>query len=328
MACLYPRGKTFWIIYYKDGKKIQRSLKTTDKRVAQYRKNEIEMSLARGESPLPDLAATASQCLDAFKKSRAGIISDQTEKTDIPRIREFIKDSGISKIRDITEEKLKAHLDKRILNDGISNMTANHTIRAMKTFLSFCVRKNYISESPIKHMTKYPIDQKEPRFLSSDEIRALVSAAEGSPIRHLVLTAVYTGMRLGEIERLTWDDIDFESGTITVLKSKSKKFRKIPLHKELRAELLLIKKNGGAFFDPMTRKALDWQFELIKNKMISVPHFRFHDLRHTFASMMIKSGVDIYTVSRFLGHSGVAVTERYSHLYQDHANEAMKRLQF
>lgn len=325
MASLYQRNKTFWITYIDNGRKISRSLRTKDKKAATFLKNQIENKLALGHSPLPDNTKSALEAFQEFKQYREGRLSLKHCYNDHYRIERFIKDSNIIQIRNITEESLKKHLDERI-KGGISNQTANHTIRCVKTFLNFCLKQKYVQENLISRMPKYPIDQKEPRYLTKEETQKLLSIAEGSVIYLPIAIALFTGMRQGEILRLLWQDIDFKFNNITVHISKTKKFRKVPLHAKLRKILEQFKKPNGLVFDKSLR-ILEWEFSKLKRLMPKeTKPFRFHDLRHTFASLMIRSGVDILTVSKLLGHADVKTTQIYSHLYQDHIQESMSKL--
>lgn len=323
MASIFQRGQIWWIQYYENGKQIHRSLKTKDKAVARFKKNEIENKISAGDTPLNQANISVKECLDSFKTYREGRIKDKTKTTDYYRIELFIKEEKIYLLKDVKEDILKTHLDKR-LRAGLSHRTANHTIRILKTFLNYCVKQKYISVNPIKDMPKYPVTTEEPRFLTHTEIDKILKIAQPYEIYNLIIAGLYTGMRLGELERLNWEDIDFKDDMITVRLSKSKKFRKIPLHSELKAALIKNKSTGKCF----NTNGFYWQLFHLRKKLdrAGIKRFRFHDLRHTFASMLIKSGADILTVSKLLGHSSVVVTQIYAHLYQDHIKDAIKNL--
>lgn len=325
MASIFIRGRVWWISYYPapGSKPIQKSLKTKDKTVAKFRKNEIENKLTQGESPIHNTNKTAQDCFDEFKQHRAGRISKKARDADHYRILKFISDEKIGHINHITEARVKRHLDKRQEGkSGISPRTANHTIRTLNTFLNFCVKRKYLTENPLKGMIRYPVNIEEPRFLSPEEINKLLKAAKESPLYSLIMTAIYTGMRYGELERLEWSDVDFKNEIITVKLSKAKRFRKIPLHHELAMALKPLAGDGKCF--PLEQHQFEWQLALVKNNA-NIPHFRFHDLRHTFASIMIRSGVDILTVSKLLGHGDIKTTQIYAHLYQDHIKDSVRK---
>ncbi len=324
MASMYQRGNVWWVCYIENGHKFDKSLKTKDKKIARYKKNEIEIRIDKGEDPLPDTSLTAAMAFEEFKKAREGRIVQGTADTDNYRIDKFLKDEKIYKLTNINEQNLKAHLDQRI-KDGLAPLTANHTIRIIKTFLNWAVKVNKLSKNPIAHMDRYKVNQKEPRFLKTDEVRLVLEKAKESRIYEVVALAVYTGMRQGEIMRLDWNDVDFENKTITVNLSKPGKFRKIPIHRNLDDILKSYKKKSGLIYSGTVR-TIEWEMTLIRRALPDIAHFRFHDLRHTFASLLIRSGVDIYTVSKLLGHGQITTTQIYAHLYEDHIQDAMKKL--
>ncbi len=111
-----------------------------------------------------------------------------------------------------------------------------------------------------------------------------------------------------------------------MLKSKSGKPREIPVASSLRAALngLGPQRSGKVFGVPEI--TLRRYFPKLL-KEAGIGDFRFHDLRHTFASRLVMSGVDLYTVQRLLGHSSIKMTERYAHLAPDYLRAAIQRLE-
>lgn len=319
MAYKYrPKGcKTWWIKYYKDRECVRKSLGTKLPKIAENKKLLIETQLAKSEDPFPRENTTYYQAFEAFKASRIGRIGKKTARDDHKRIQDFLEKVKTLKV---TENALKAHLDGRISNDQISHRTANHTIRAIKTFFNFCVRSGYISKNPIQHMKKYPIPEQEPRFLTEEEARILLEKAKGNRIYRLVAAALYTGMRAGELDRLAWEDVDYDGNMIRVRLSKSGKFRLIPLHPALKN--ILGPKGQGKCLNTRYARAL-WEN---LRESLGWHDLRFHDLRHTFCSLLVKSGVDIVTVSKLAGHSSVSVTQIYAHLYPDHLKDSVQKL--
>lgn len=324
MASIYRHGKMWYCSFSEGGKRREKSLKTHDKTVAKYRKNEIEIRLAKGENPMPDLDAFVREIFEDFKRSRTGRISTKTAETDNYRIERFLKDALIYKLGAINENALKKHLDSRI-QAGLSHRTANHTIRVMKTFLAWAVRQNKLNKNPLATMQKYKVDVSEPRYLDQNEVIQVLAKAKEYKSYLVVAIAIYTGMRQGEIRRLAWEDINFDTKTINVRLTKTGKFRHIPIHPDLINILKENQKSSGLIYEG-TLRTIEWQLTKIRESLPEIKYFRFHDLRHTFASLLIKSGVDIYTVSKILGHSNVATTAIYSHLYKDHVQDAVNKL--
>ncbi|HCT7937618.1 TPA: site-specific integrase [Pseudomonas aeruginosa] len=144
-------------------------------------------------------------------------------------------------------------------------------------------------------------------------------------LKPLVLLSLNTGMRRGEVFNLTWADIDLKNKLITVEgdTSKSGQTRHIPMNKETVATIEGWRKqhprNSGYVFPGKDGKRLDnvkksWDGLL---KLARIEGFRWHDLRHTFASKLVIAGVPLNTVRDLLGHSDLAMTLRYAHLAPD-----------
>ena len=168
------------------------------------------------------------------------------------------------------------------------------------------------------------------RFLAAEEIDRLLEASS-RPFRRLLITALHTGMRRGEIFNLRWADVDLGNCTIRVPDSKTDEPRDIPMDETLARELSSSPtrfKRGYVFPSPKTGNQLTdlkRQFRTVVKKA-KLSDVRFHDLRHTFASHLVMNGVDLKTVATLLGHSTTRMSERYAHLSPDHPTRAVKVL--
>jgi len=185
---------------------------------------------------------------------------------------------------------------------------------------------------------KRPDDQRD-RYLTADEIRMLKSALDQKMyrkagkginrtyfrLRLIVLIALTTGMRIAEIFGLNWRDVLYREGLIAVrAKLKGGKVRYVPMPPELAAEF---GKYPAVFaeeriFPPepearSQRQRVDKSFETILDQA-RIADFRFHDLRHTFASWYMMNGGDLYELAKILGHSNIKMTERYAKLARSH----------
>jgi integrase len=139
-------------------------------------------------------------------------------------------------------------------------------------------------------------------------------------------------MRRGEILSLTWDQVDLDSGIITVEKSKNDGIRHIPINKQLTNEFNAVKINSAGRYvfskksgEPYRDIRASFQSAL---KRAGIKDCRFHDLRHTFASHLVMNGTDIATVKELLGHKSITMTMRYAHLSQEHKQKAVESLPF
>jgi len=140
-------------------------------------------------------------------------------------------------------------------------------------------------------------------------------------------------MRKSEIYGLLWDCVDIASRTIHVLNTKTEAGeRRIPMNESVYSLFLdLEKKRTSVFVFPSSRKTGDRLRDQKKGfakavRLAKIPHIRFHDLRHTFATRLVRAGVDLVTVQYLLGHSKITTTSRYAHSLADDKMNAVKRL--
>ena len=173
------------------------------------------------------------------------------------------------------------------------------------------------------------------RFLSNDELTALLEACRDSSCGYLypaVMLALTTGMRRGEQFGLTWEDVDFERGWITLGVTKNKQRRGVPLVggalEELRS-LGRVRRIDTAFVFPSHngKKPLDIRLPFTNAlKRAGITDFHWHDLRHCAASYLAMSGVPLKVIGKLLGHSTSAMTDRYSHLADEIVTDAVSKV--
>ena len=164
-----------------------------------------------------------------------------------------------------------------------------------------------------------------------------------------ILLCLYSGLRIGELMALTWEDIDFSAGVLSVTKSchdgwegggyqkiietpkTGSSVRLIPIPKQLLGVLKKIKREMGGMYvmggdRPISVRSYQRSFELLQKKL-HIPHRGFHALRHTFATRALECGMDVKTLSEILGHKNPTVTlNRYVHSLMDHKHMMMNRL--
>jgi integrase len=183
--------------------------------------------------------------------------------------------------------------------------------------------------NPVAHVKPLQVNNRRLRYLSHEEIARLLPIADDmlSPV---LITALHTGLRRGELFALTWEDVDFKLGFIRVLHTKNGERREIPMTNTLRATLQHLPrrlssdyvfpgKTGHGLVDIRKRFHRALQEAGIHGVV-------FHDLRHTFASHLVMAGVDLMTVKEFLGHKDMKMTLRYAHLAPDYKRAAITRL--
>lgn len=213
----------------------------------------------------------------------------------------------------------------------VSGATVRRNVGALRTALNKAVEWKLIGHNPL-YRKKFVERGDEPRtrYLSLAEEKELRKQLAHSEkyFQQMVLLALNTGMRRGELLKLRWGDVDLERGVLTVRAdiAKSKKARHIPLNREARSVIesipqldkdrcVILYRGGqvnnitGAWRKLAERAGLE--------------DVTFHDLRHTFASKLVQKGIPLYTVQQLLGHSDPKLTARYSHLAADHLRDAV-----
>ncbi|MBL8522956.1 MAG: site-specific integrase, partial [Betaproteobacteria bacterium] len=180
---------------------------------------------------------------------------------------------------------------------------------------------------------------RDARMIAARESGNAWAAARGyetlPPLKHyadhltpMVLVAMNTGLRRGELTSLHWEHADLETAVITVLagKAKSGKARHVPMNAEVIAVLKrwkAVTPHEGDRVFPIESPKTAWN-ALVEEAGIG--KFRFHDLRHHFASRLVMAGEDLNTVRELLGHADIATTLRYAHLAPEHKRKAVDAL--
>ncbi len=168
------------------------------------------------------------------------------------------------------------------------------------------------------------IQENKPRFLTDEQINKLLEVIDKQWFREIFLFAIHTGLRRGEIVNAKWNNIDFDNSALKVSQdknftTKSKRERIVPLNNTIFNLLITMKRTSEYVFcneagNKRDDDKLSKEFKKCLVKAELDISFRFHDLRHTFASHLVQKGVSLYILSKLLGHSDIKTTEIYAHL--------------
>jgi len=206
--------------------------------------------------------------------------------------------------------------------------TINRELACLKHMFSLAKKWKMADENPVKEVQFFQEQQIEMRILTRDEIDRLVNCANPR-LRPILIIALNTGMRKGEILHLRWSDVDFDNHYLFLKQTKSNRPRKIPMSGFVAYVLRAIKRIGEfVFVNPKTGRPLsDLQTGFkaaCRNAGIS--DLRFHDLRHTAATYMVTGGIDLVTVKEILGHATIQMTMRYAHPTPENKRHAVEVL--
>ena len=235
--------------------------------------------------------------------------------------------------------------------DGVSPASIGKIYRTFKVIIRRALALELINRDPTTAIKPPRTPDKEMGYLNAEEVSRVLSASEEEPALHaMVSIAVFSGLRVGEIMALRWQDIDFETGVIRVVRSYTRRHgysdpktyagrRAVPviprLVNTLKAyyegqgnpdpEVLVFPGRDGTPFD--CYNLLRYRFYPLL-KRAGVKRIRFHDLRHTYASLCIAAGMDGKALQQAMGHSSITVTlNTYAHLLPGTYDRPLARLE-
>lgn len=212
-----------------------------------------------------------------------------------------------------------------------SETTFNRVLATLSHLFTIAIEYSFIERSPIKTAKKRFKERGRFRFLMPEEVQRLLDACSGH-LRPIVLTALHTGMRKGEVFGLCLGiNVDLQANRITLTKTKNDEVRHLPINDTLHG-VLAGAAAGKAPGDPLFTNSNGVQLKTVRTAFMSaceaagITDFHFHDLRHTFASNLVMNGVDLFVVKELLGHKDIKMTLKYAHLSPHHQQSAVKIL--
>jgi integrase len=247
---------------------------------------------------------------------------------------------GNKPIKDIKPFDIE-RLKKKLLDAGRSPRTVQYILATTRQVWNMARRDGIISiDSPTKSVKVPKVDNKRQRFLTMNEEKQLLEKMKTKNLQdyHITLLSLRTGMRASEVFNLKWNCVDIKNGRIMVLDGKGDKSRVAFMTEDVKAMFVEMGKTfpkdyvfkntkGGKYNEVSNTFALKVkELKLNDDATDRRQHVCFHTCRHTFASRLAESGVDLYTIKTLLGHSTIALTERYSHLTEGTLQGAIRTL--
>lgn len=291
----------------------RRALAITRSRILQGR-----YQLAQ-ETPSVPFDALARRYIEHAKTTKA---SWRHDEYSLRSMTAFFGSRPLSAVTSWSVEQYKA---KR--RQAVGPRSVNADLSLLRRMFNLAVTWGLAEKNPLVGVKMFRENERPLRVLSYPEQEKLMSVCR-QHLGDLVLFALHTGMRRGEILGLKWDAVDLERGVITVEAGKTGRIRYVPANaivmevlrrrKELEREYVFTW--GGtkqSRFDKTWRAAVS---------AAGIAAIRFHDLRHTFATRLVLAGVDLVTVGELLGHRSIQMTLRYSHPGPEHRRRAVDHL--
>jgi len=324
---VFKKGNDWYIDYYVNGRRKREKI-GPNRKLAETVLSKRKVQIAEGKfldiskQPKTRFKDFASEYLNFSKTNKRSWLRDRTS------IRHLKAVFGSRYLSDITPLMIEHYKAKR--KDQVRPATVNRELACMKHMFTKAIEWGKTTENPAKKVNLLRENNARLRYLTSEEIKRLINAATPH-LKPILTVALNTGMRKGEILNLKWEDIHWKRGVILLTDTKNSQWREIPMNgivtKTLRG---LMKRSNSPYVFPSwtgkpftnVRKSFDSAL-----RAAGIENFRFHDLRHTFASHLVMAGVDLTTVKELLGHKSIEMTMRYSHLSPLHKKQAVKKLE-
>ena len=339
----------YYALLKRGGKQFRRSLKTKDRKLADRRLNDLRAKIGCLKIS-PEAKLNFEQAANLWLATNQHALSSNTVKRRKMYIKGLAPFFRNLPIRNIANQDCDRWVTER--GAALASETFVHELDVMKAVFEFALERGLILSNPAKHIKRRKIVSKQITVPSLDQFKQLVSAirlSDGNKDNQkkskdgadLVEFLAYSGARIGEVvgdgdanERrpMLWSDVHFDRGTVFLPGTKTEAApRTIPMPERLREFLTRLQSEKKPQpTDQITpiksaRKCLQTAC-----KKLALPQFTHHDFRHFFATTCIESGVDIPTVSRWLGHKdgGALAMKRYGHLRQEHSFAMIKRVSF
>ncbi len=322
MAALRKRGRIWYVDCYYEGRRRLVSTKTSNYETAKKIRDRIEIEIALGIF-LPDKARAIKITFQEFFDEYFKIVSNQKAKNTIRNEKQYARQAveivGNIFLKDITTRKMD-EWKARIINET-SPTTFNIRYRFLHAAFNRAIRWGYLDKNPLANVTKVKVDEHR-LYLTKEETIKVFNAIDKrllrlqSRKRHTKMPlfkkcAVFllnTGLRIGEACQLQMRDVDLSNKVIHVEKTKTYLSRIVPLTPDA---LEILSSLDDSLFQNLTEGYVSHEFgrSLTEAGLVG---FKQHSLRHTFATRLVECGVDLFVISKILGHTSMKTTMIYA----------------
>jgi integrase len=334
---LYKRGKVYWSAIWVDGVRQMRSLETSNRRRAEALEQDFRDELHTRKFQLPDLKPQmpfAELYTRFLAEGEVKAYHIERSKLFLP----FFSEMEIGQINrnDIVRYRKHRHQDHLYRHKEeeapkpLSETTINRDIEVIRHLLFWAADEGFLPANPIARIRMArERRQRRPVMPVAEEVKLLCSCSDH--LRPIVIAALDTGMRRGELLGQLYEHVDFDRRLISVTHSKTAEgeHRLVPMTNRVFELLSATRQLSGPVFtyegEPLKNLKTGWAGAL---RRAGIPHYRFHDLRHTFNSRLVECEVIADVRKELMGHSkGGDVHSLYTHVELPTLRDAIRRLE-
>jgi integrase/recombinase XerD len=246
------------------------------------------------------------------------------------RINEWLKENGVFQPEEINSGIIRSFLSD-LGTQNLSSSYINGYARILRTFTRFLFKEGYITEEIVFDMPK--LIKRRQRVYSVEEVKKILKACKNKRDRAFILFMVDSGIRLGEVLALNWENINLNNGIVRIDNGKGGKFRTVVVSPKTRQALVKYKSEiEGSDFNALfqtihstrfTESGLrSWMNRLSKKAGV---HIAPHALRRSFATLSVKAGMDLFRLQALMGHSSLEMTKSYVRTLDEDLLEAHQK---
>ncbi len=359
---VYRQGKSWRVVVDSGTDEHGKRLRTSEtvrgtKADAQRRERELLTAIDKG-APINTSKITLGEHLDDWLRRKEARVALKTSEDYHDIIRCYLKprlgNVPISKLTPRHVEELHRYMG----NKGLSARSVQYTHRILSQALKYAVKMEILARNVCNVVDPPKLKRKEIHVMDTDNVQIFLEATRGNLYWPVFFLAIYTGLRRGEVLGLRWQDLNIQNGTISVNQvvnrirgkglvigepktASSRRLVSLPasasrllidlkLKEGERLESIGMGWNASALIfsnvdgGPLSPSTVSHNFSKALKKA-GLPHMRFHDLRHTHATLMLEQGIHPKVVSERLGHSSINITlDTYSHVLPGMQDEAVQ----
>jgi len=278
-------------------------------------------------------ARTLHDLLTVYQTQYLPQLAPRTQYQRSRLLRRFAQDLGQAPLTSVTPRVVRQYRDH--LAQTLKPGTVRQYLDALSAVFTVAVQElEWLDVHPLATVRKPPASPGRVRVLSGEErtrLLAVCAASTHPALYPLVLLALSTGARRGELLSLTWFHVDLERGVLRLAQTKNRERRAVPVPSQTLAQLRRWSQDqdehAAVIPRPSARSVFPgehaWKRALHRAE---VADFRFHDLRHTFASYLAMSGATLAEIAEVLGHKTLAMAKRYTHFTVPHTQDLVERM--
>jgi integrase len=333
---MYKRNGVWWTCIRHNGKKIQKSLETADRRLAKAIEAKVRTEIVEGSyfEKLVGRNKTFRDMMEKFMKEYSPKVSSNMRRSYATSLKHLNPFFGESNLLSISPKMVSRYKVLRS-DEGAAPASVNRELSMLSKAFNLAVREwEWLRDNPASRVPKDKENNERDRWMTKDEEELIL---DNSPewLREIIVFNLNTGLRIQELLSLEWSRVNLVRKTIIIQETKNGSPKTLPLNRialnvlNQRSKVRSIK-NHFVFFNSDGKKinpnVLRVSFYSVLGK-VGIENLWLHDLRRTFATRLAQAGVDLYKISKLLGHKDIKMTQRYAHHCPDSLRDGVEILE-